>query len=55
MPVTIKPVGKGKVRVSTPGGIKSKAATPANAQAQERLLNAVEHGWMVPKTKKKGK
>jgi hypothetical protein len=34
---------KGKVRVSTPGGVKAKAATPANAAAQERLLNAIEH------------
>jgi hypothetical protein len=45
MPVKLKSVGKGKVRVSTPNGVKAKATTPAKAQAQKRLLNAVEHGW----------
>ena len=45
MPVKLKSVGKGKVQVRTPGGIKAKAATPANAAKQKRLLNAVEHGW----------
>jgi len=45
MPVKIKSVGKGKVQVRTPGGVKAKSTTPAKAQAQKRLLNAVEHGW----------
>jgi hypothetical protein len=45
MPVKLKTVGKGKVRVSTPNGVKAKATTPAKAEAQKRLLNAVEHGW----------
>lgn len=45
MPVSIKKVGKGRVKVSTPNGIKAKSTTPAKAQAQKRLLNAVEHGW----------
>jgi hypothetical protein len=45
MPVTKKSVGKGKVQVRTPGGVKAKATTPAKAARQERLLNAVEHGW----------
>jgi len=40
---------KGKVRVSTPGGVKAKAATPENAKKQQRLLNAVEHGWKPTK------
>ena len=43
MPVTKTKLPSGKVRVSTPGGVKSKATTPAKAAAQERLLNAVEH------------
>lgn len=43
MPVKIKSVGKGRVRVSTPGGVKAKSTTPAKAKAQERLLNAIEH------------
>jgi translation initiation factor IF-1 len=45
MPVKIKSVGHGKVQVRTPNGVKAKATTPAKAQAQKRLLNAVEHGW----------
>lgn len=43
MPVKIKSVGKGRVQVRTPGGIKAKSTTPAKAQAQKRLLNAIEH------------
>ena len=43
MPVRIRKVGGGKVRVSTPSGIKSKATTPAKAKRQEGLLNAIEH------------
>lgn len=45
MPVKLKSVGKGRVQVRTPGGIKAKSTTPAKAQRQKRLLNAVEHGW----------
>lgn len=44
MPVKIKKV-KGGYRVSTPHGTKAKHTTKAKAMAQERLLNAVEHGW----------
>jgi len=43
MPVKLKKLQGGKVRVSTPGGVKAKATTPAKAKAQQRLLNAVEH------------
>jgi hypothetical protein len=43
MPVRRTRVAGGKVRVSTPGGTKSKATTPAKAKAQERLLNAMDH------------
>ena len=45
MPVKITKLLGGKARVSTPGGTKAKATTPAKAEAQKRLLNAVEHGW----------
>ena len=38
-------LASGKVRVSTPNGVKSKGSTPANAKRQRNLLNAVEHGW----------
>ena len=43
MPVKIKKVNG--YRVSTPGGVKAKSTTKAKAKRQERLLNAVEHGW----------
>ena len=49
MPVKIRPVGGGKVRVSTPSGPKAKATTPAKAKRQKRLLNAVEHGFVPRK------
>lgn len=43
MPVKITKTGKGGFKVATPSGIKSKNATKANAKAQKRLLNAIEH------------
>lgn len=56
MPVKKRKLKGGKVRVSTPGGVKAKATTPAKAAAQERLLNAVEHGWKpTGEPAKKGK
>jgi hypothetical protein len=44
MPVKISKADGG-YRVSTPNGVHAKHTTKAKAQAQERLLNAVEHGW----------
>ena len=52
MPVRIRKVDG--YRVSTPGGVKAKHTTKAKAKKQERLLNAVEHGWK-PTGKKKRK
>lgn len=54
MPVTIRKV-KGGVRVSTPGGVKSKKTTMKKAKAQKRLLNAIEHGWKPTGKRKKRK
>lgn len=45
MPVKLRSVGKGKVRVSTPGGVKAKSTTPAKAARQKRLLNVIDHGF----------
>ena len=53
MPVTIRKVGKGRVSVRTPGGVKAKSTTPAKAAAQKRLLNAVEHDPSFKPRKKK--
>jgi len=44
MPVKVSKV-KGGFSVSTPSGTKAKHTTKEKAMAQERLLNAVEHGW----------
>lgn len=52
MPVKIKKV-KGGVRVSTPGGVKSKKTTMKKAKKQRNLLNAIERGWKP--SKKRGK
>jgi hypothetical protein len=56
MPITTTKLKSGKVRVSTPGGVKAKAATPENAARLARLLLAVDHGWKPTgaKAKKKG-
>jgi hypothetical protein len=43
MPVKIKKVDG--YQVSTPNQVHAKGTTKAKAKAQERLLNAVEHGW----------
>jgi len=44
MPVTISKTNGG-YRVSTPNGVHAKGTTKQKAEAQKRLLNAVEHGW----------
>ncbi len=54
MPVKITK-NKGKYKVSTPSGTKAKGTTLKKAKAQERLLNAVEHGWKPTKKRKKRK
>lgn len=50
MPEKISKV-KGGYRVSTPGGTKAKKTTKAKAEAQVRLLRAVDHGWKPTKKK----
>jgi len=43
MPVKVTKTDGYSVR--TPGGVKAKKTTKKKAEAQKRLLNAVEHGW----------
>lgn len=43
MPYKTTKLKGGKVRVTSPNGVKSKGSTPANAKRQVRLLNAIEH------------
>jgi hypothetical protein len=49
MPVRLTKLPSGKVKVSTPNGVHAKETTPEKAKAQERLLNAVDHGWKPTK------
>jgi hypothetical protein len=44
MPVKVKKV-KGGYRVSTPNRVHAKHTTKAKAKKQQRLLNAIDHGW----------
>jgi hypothetical protein len=56
MPVKIKKKGS-RYQVSTPNGLKAKGTSLKKAKSQERLLNAVDHGFVPDKgygLKKKG-
>lgn len=55
MPVKVRKKKDGTYTVSTPSGTKAKSTTKAKAEAQERLLNAVEHGWKPTGKKKAAK
>lgn len=55
MPVKIAKNNMGGYKVSTPGGVKAKNTTKAKAEAQERLLNAIDHGFKPDKNKSKKK
>jgi len=48
MPARVSKNHNGTYRVATPGGTKAKHTTKARAEAQQRLLNAHEHGWKKP-------
>lgn len=39
----------GKYRVATPNGVHAKGTTKKKAEAQQRLLNAIDHGWKPSK------
>lgn len=45
MPAKEIKLKNGKVEVRTPNGIHAKGTTKAKADAQKRLLNAIDHGW----------
>ena len=45
MPVKLTRLKGGKVRVSTPGGTKSRGTTMTKARRQANLLRGVERGW----------
>lgn len=52
MPAKLTKLPSGRVRVSTPNMVHAKAATPENAKKQQRLLNAIDHGFKPTRTKK---
>jgi len=52
MPVKVKKLKGGKYQVSTPNMVHAKGTTKKKAKAQERLINAVDHGWRPTKSKK---
>lgn len=45
MPYKVRKIKGGKVRVTSPHGVKAKATTPEKAEKQMRLLRGVEHGF----------
>lgn len=49
MPAKVRKTKKGKYQVRTPKGVKSKGTTKAKAKRQQRLLNAIDHGWKPSK------
>ena len=51
MPVKVRKKKGGRYSVSTPGGVKAKSTTLEKAKAQERLLNAIDHGFKPTKKK----
>jgi hypothetical protein len=56
MPAKTTKVKGGKFRVATPNRVHAKATTKENADAQVRLLNALDHGWKpTGKSKKTAK
>ena len=54
MPAEIKDNGDGTYQVRTPNRVHSKRTSKKNAEAQVRLLNAIDHGF-VPDKNKQGK
>ena len=45
MPAKVRKNKKGGYTVTTPGGTKAKNTTKKKAKAQQRLINAIDHGW----------
>lgn len=49
MPAKARKLKGGKYRVRTPNAVHAKSTTKEKAEAQVRLLNAIEHGWKPTK------
>jgi hypothetical protein len=55
MPVHLTKLKNGKYKVTTPNGTHAKGTTKKKAEAQRRLLNAIDHGWTPTGKKARGK
>ena len=58
MPAKVRKTTSGDYSVSTPNMVHAKHTTKAKAESQQRLLNAIDHGWKptkAPKGKTKNK
>ncbi len=53
MPAKITKTKGGKFQVKTPNAVHAKGTTKKKAEAQKRLLNAIDRGWVPTKRKKK--
>ena len=57
MPAKITKLPSGKYQVKTPNSIRAKGTTRDKAEKQQRLLNAIEHGWkpsgVIPSPRKR--
>ena len=45
MPVKLRKLPSGRYSVSTPNAVHAKSTTKEKAKSQQRLLNAIDHGW----------
>jgi len=52
MPVKTKKV-KGGYKITHGGKVSAKKTTKKKAEAQEKLLNAIRHGWKPTNKRKK--
>ncbi len=52
MPARIIKNKDGSYKVVTPNGVHARSTSLPKAQAQVRLLNAVDHGWTPSKSAK---
>lgn len=55
MPAKMTKNANGSYRVATPNGVHAKHTTKQNAQAQQRLLNAIDHGYKPGMINSRGK
>ncbi len=55
MPAKITKTSGGKFQVQTPNMIHAKGTSLKNAKSQQRLLNAIDHGWKPGQVKNKVK